>query len=179
LETASIALQAALTGHLVFTTLHTNDAAGTVARLQALGEKPVNIAPALNMAVAQRLVRRLCQECAEKRPVSNEDLSHLKENLGGLHKNIKLPPLTPAIGLLKPKGCKICNFTGFKGRIAVFEAFLIDEEMEQFILKSPSIGELRKRIGQKGMVSMHQDGLLKALEGITTIEEVVRATGEQ
>jgi type II secretory ATPase GspE/PulE/Tfp pilus assembly ATPase PilB-like protein len=176
LETASIALQAALTGHLVFTTLHTNDAAGTVARLQALGEKPVNIAPAINMAIAQRLVRKVCQKCVEFRKPSNQFLEKIKKELENLPPQVKIPEIG-RLKIPKIKGCQNCNFTGYRGRIGIFEAFLVDDEMEKFILTSPSIAELREKAIKKGMVTMYQDGLIKVLDGVTTIEEVERVTG--
>ena len=176
LETASIALQAALTGHLVFTTLHTNDAAGTVARLQALGEKPVNIAPAINMAVAQRLVRRVCKKCLKFEKPSVEEFKKIKKELSSL--KIKIPKITAITKVPKAVGCRDCNFTGYRGRVGVFEAFLVDEEMEKFILTSPSIAALNKKAIKKGMVTMKQDGLIKVLEGITTLEEVERVVGE-
>jgi type II secretory ATPase GspE/PulE/Tfp pilus assembly ATPase PilB-like protein len=177
LETASIALQAALTGHLVFTTLHTNDAAGTVARLQALGEKPVNIAPAINMAIAQRLVRKVCQKCVKFEKVSKESLEKIKKGLSSL-KSFKIPKITPETKIPKIVGCQDCNFTGYRGRIGIFEAFLVDDEIEKFILTSPSIADLREKVIKKGMITMYQDGLIKVLEGVTTIEEVERVTGE-
>jgi len=171
LETAKISLQASLTGHLVLTTLHTNDAAGTVVRLEALGEKPVNIAPAINMAVAQRLVRKVCQKCAKFEKISLPDFEKIK-------KALKKVPISPALKIPQAKGCKDCNFTGYQGRIGIFEAFLVDDEMEKFILTSPSISALREKAIKKGMFTMHQDGIIKVLEGITTIEEVERVTGE-
>ena len=178
LETASIALQAALTGHLVLTTLHTNDAAGTVARLQALGETAVNIAPAINMAVAQRLVRKVCQKCVTKEKASPSILMKIKKDLKGIPKNIKVPELRAGLKIPKVRGCRDCNFTGYRGRRGIFEAFLVDDEMEKFILKTPSISALREETIKKGMVTMKQDGFIKVLEGVTTIEEVERVTGE-
>ena len=178
LETASIALQAALTGHLVLTTLHTNDAAGTVARLQALGEKAVNIAPAINMAVAQRLVRKVCQKCVKKEKAPPLFLERIKKELKGISKNIKIPELKEGLKIPKAIGCRDCNFTGYRGRKGIFEAFLVDDEMEKFILKSPSIAALKEEAIKKGMVTMKQDGLIKVLEGITTLEEVERVVGE-
>ncbi|MCJ7786867.1 GspE/PulE family protein, partial [Patescibacteria group bacterium] len=168
LETASIALQAALTGHLVFTTLHTNDAAGTIARLQALGEKPINIAPAINMAIAQRLVRKVCQKCTKLEKITKEDLEKIKKALRNIPKgtidlsenrlqNLKIP---------KAVGCEDCNFTGYRSRAGIFEAFLIDDDMEKFILTSPSIAALREKITKKGMITIYQDGLIKVLKGI-------------
>jgi len=178
LETAKIALQAALTGHLVLSTLHTNDAAGTIARLQALGEKPVNIAPAINMAIAQRLVRKVCKKCVEIEKVSSPGLVKIKKALRGLSKGIKIPKLTSELKIPKIKGCKQCNFTGYQGRVGIFEAFLVDEEIEKLILTSPSISALRKKAEKKGMTSMRQDGFIKVLEGTTTIEEIERITAE-
>jgi len=177
-ETASIALQAALTGHLVLTTLHTNDAAGTVARLQALGEKSVNIAPAINMAIAQRLVRKVCQKCLKFLPISKELLERIKKDLEKISKKIKIPELKKGLKIPKAIGCPDCNFTGFRGRTGIYEVFLVDPEMEKFILSSPSISALREKAIEKGMVPMYQDGLIKVLRGITTIEEVERVTGE-
>jgi type IV pilus assembly protein PilB len=172
-ETAQIAIQAALTGHLVLTTLHTNDAAGTVARLIALGEKPVNIAPAINMAVAQRLVRKVCKKCSVLEKPSEEELEKLKSGL----KNLKIE-IPKDLKIRKAKGCEDCNFTGYRGRTGIFEAFLVDDEMERFILTSPSISDLREMAQKKGMVTMYQDGLLKVMDGITTIEEVERVVAE-
>ncbi|MCK9393752.1 MAG: GspE/PulE family protein [Candidatus Paceibacterota bacterium] len=179
LETASIALQAALTGHLVLSTLHTNNAAGTIARLQALGEIPVNIAPALNMVVAQRLVRKVCPHCSTKQRISAELFTEIKEGFKTISPNIPLPAFSENSEILvpSPKGCEFCNFTGFKGRIALFEAIEIDDEMEDFILTSPSIPALERLAIQKGATLMKQDGYMKILNGITTIEEVVAVTG--
>lgn len=173
LETASIAIQAALTGHLVLTTLHTNDAAGTIARLQALGEKPVNIAPAINMVVAQRLVRKVCPKCSALENPQSDILEEMKKELSKV--KIKIPP---HFKIRKKVGCKDCNFTGYRGRTGIYEIFLVDEEIENFILTSPSISALREMAIKKGMVTMYQDGLWKVINGITTLEEVKRVTGE-
>ena len=178
LATVQTALQAALTGHLVLTTLHTNDAAGTVARLTALGAKPSNIGPAINLAVAQRLIRKVCQKCSKLKKPSAQELQKIKKGLEGLPKTIKIPKITSNLKIPQTKGCKHCNFTGYKGRIGIFEVFLVDDEMEKFILKNPSIGVLRKLAIKKGMVPIKQDGIIKVLEGLSTIEEVERITGE-
>ena len=178
LETANIALQAALTGHLVFSTLHTNDAAGTIARLQALGEKTINIAPAINISIAQRLVRRVCS-CAKKEKVSVSDFEKIKKALSGLPKEVQHRKIDPGMQIVKPVGCKNCSSTGYKGRAGIYEALTINEKMEQFILTSPSIGALKKEAIKNGMVTMYQDGMLKVLEGVTTIEEVERVVGKQ
>lgn len=175
-ETAKIALQAALTGHLVLTTLHTNDAAGTIIRLQSLGEKPINIAPAINMAVAQRLVRKVCKKCVKFFPPTKEEIQIFEKELKSLDKKIKIPKLTKNLKIPRVQGCKFCNFTGYKERVGIFEFFLVDDEMENFILKSPSISDLRKTARKKGMILMRQDGLIKVLQGITTLEEIKRVT---
>jgi len=177
LETAQIALQAALTGHLVFTTLHTNDAAGTVTRLTSLGEKTSNIGPAINMAIAQRLVRKICKKCGEPVKPPHQILNKLKNGLRGMPKTVKVPKFGVGVKIPRAKGCKYCNSAGYRGRTGIFETFLVDEEMEKFILKAPSIAALRKEAIKKGMVTMQQDGLIKVFNGVTTIEEVERITG--
>jgi len=179
LETAEIALQSALTGHLVFSTLHTNDAAGTVARLVSLGANPSNIGPAVNMAVAQRLVRKVCEKCKELKKISSEDLKKIKGGLSNVLKIVTAPKITENLKIPTAKGCKYCNDTGYRGRVGIFEAFLIDDEMENFIAKNPSIADLRAKAIKKGFVTMYQDGLIKILEGLTTIEEIERVTGEE
>jgi len=177
LETAEIALQAALTGHLVFATLHTNDAAGTVARLTSLGAKPSNIGPAINMAIAQRLAREICKKCGKLEKVPHQILNKLKKGLRGIPKTVKVPKFGVGVKIPRAKGCRHCNFAGYRGRTWIFETFLVDEGMEKFILQNPSIAALRKEAIKRGMVTMQQDGLIKVLNGITTIEEVERITG--
>ena len=178
LETVNIALRAALTGHWVFTTLHTNDAAGTVARLISLGAEPANIGPAVNVTIAQRLVRKVCKKCGRSMNITAQGLQKLKRELKGLPKNIKIPKLTTKQKIPAAKGCKSCNFTGYRGRIGIYEGLVIDDEIEKFILKNPTIAALREIAIKKGMVPLKQDGLLKVLNGITTIEEVERVAGE-
>ncbi len=177
-KTCKIALQAALTGHLVFTTLHTNDAAGTIARLTSLEGNLKNIGPAINLAVAQRLVRKICEKCSRPKIVSPAVLNKAKTALRGLPKEVKIPKLKKGLKILETKGCKYCNFTGYQERIGIFEAILIDEEMEKFILKNPSIASLRKLAIRKGMVTIFQDGIIKVLKGLTTIKEIERVTGQ-
>jgi len=175
LETVETAIQAALTGHLVLTTLHTNDAAGTVARLTSLGAKTANIGPALNLVIAQRLLRRVCQKCKRLEKVSAEELAKFKEELSSL--KIKTPPLLKETKIPKAVGCSACNQTGYRRRVGAFEIFLVDDEMKKFILTNPSIAEIKKLAIKKGMITMKQDGLLRVLEGITTLEEVERIIG--
>lgn len=174
LETAQIALQASLTGHLVFSTLHTNDAAGTIPRLTSLGAQPVNIGPALNMVVAQRLVRKVCKQCGGQRKPTSEELVKIKEAAKAVNKKIDNNITVPYI-----KGCKECNNTGYRGRVAVFEAFTSNDEIESLILKNPSIPEIKKLAFKQGMLQMFQDGILKVLQGVTTMEEIKRVAEEK
>ncbi len=175
LETAEIGMQAALTGHLVFSTLHTNDAAGAVSRLIDLGVKPISIAPSLNMVVAQRLPRKVCKHCFDLEKPSEKDLQFLEQELSNLP--IEIPAINSDIKIPKINGCQECNFTGYKGRIGIYETFLVDDEIERFILESPSIVDLKEMAIKKGMILMKKDGLIKVLEGITTIEEIKRVAG--
>ena len=172
LETVNTALQAALTGHLVLTTLHTNSAAGVIVRLTALGAKTSNIAPAINLVIAQRLVRKICKECKKLEKISSEEFKEFKKELSNLKikisKDMKIP---------KAKGCKICHNTGYNGRTGIFEIFLNDNEIEKFILSNPSIVDLEKIIKKKGMTTIKQDGLIKVMQGITTIKEIKRVVG--
>ena len=175
LETSKIALQAALTGHLVLSTLHTNDAAGTVPRLVDLGVEPSSIASGLKMAVAQRLLRKVCKECSTLTDPSSSQLAELKKGLKNLPKNIKIPDLDKVkIAKVKEGGCQACNFIGYKGRQGLFEAFLVDSEMERFILTNPPVSLIRELAIKKGMVTMYQSGLIDIALGKTTFEEVAR-----
>ena len=176
-ETAEIAMHAALTGHLVFSTLHTNDAAGTIPRLIDMGTKPQIIAPAINMAMAQRLARKLCEECKIKTEATPEETKKIKETLKNSGGKIKESGPAKKIQIFKAAGCKNCNFSGYKDRIGIFEAFAIDEEIEKLILRSPAISEVRDLLEKKGMITMIQDGYLKILEGITDFKEVERVLG--
>jgi len=178
LETAQISIQAALTGHLVLSTVHTNDASGAIARLQALGEKPANVSPALNIVIGQRLVRKVCPKCVEFKEIPEELLERFKKSLSNLPPEIKIPELKPGIKIPYAKGCKDCSFTGYKGRLGIFEAFEVDDEIERFILKNPSIVDLKELAVKKGMVLMYLDGFIKVLNGITTLAEIERVTGE-
>ena len=169
-QTSKIALQAALTGHLVFTTLHTNDVAGTVARLVSLQANPINIGSAINLIIAQRLVRNVCKKCRIPEKISDPKMREIKNKL----KDIPFPSSSKTF---KAKGCKYCNFTGYSGRTGIFEALIVDEEIEKFILKNQSIAALRKEALRKGLITIQQDGLIKFLQGTTTLEEVERITG--
>ncbi len=177
-ETADIALQAALTGHLVLSTIHTNDSAGTIPRLIDLGIKPQIIAPAINMAMAQRLVRKLCPDCKTKDKIKPEELEKIQKVMSPIKDRFKLPKLDSYLKISLPgKGCKECNELGYKGRIGVYEAFVIGKEMERLILKSPAISDVQELAEKEGMITMLQDAYLKLLDGITSIEEIQRILG--
>ncbi len=179
-ETAVTSIHAALTGHLVFTTLHTNDAAGAIPRLIDMGINPKLIPSALNLVIAQRLVRRVCKNCSKKYSPNKEIIKKLKDELKTVPEKIKhnYPKIDKGLKLLKAgRGCKKCNFTGYKGRVAVMEFFQIDRTMEKFISKSPSVIEVKEEATKKGMITMKQNGILKVLNKITTAEELERVLG--
>jgi type II secretory ATPase GspE/PulE/Tfp pilus assembly ATPase PilB-like protein len=179
LETSKIALQASLTGHLVLSTLHTNDAAGTIPRLVDLGVDVSSIASGLKMAVAQRLLRKVCSKCSALVKPSTSELKALKDGLNTLPKTIKIPDLeTIKIAQVKEGGCPACNFTGYKGRQGLFEAFLVDSEVEKFILTNPPVSAIRDLAIKKGMITMYQSGLIDIAKGKTTFEEVARVVEE-
>jgi len=178
LETTKIALQASLTGHLVLSTLHTNDAAGTIPRLMDLGADPSSIAPAVNMAVAQRLVRKVCPKCSSLAKPTPKEFEEIKNGLKGLPKTVDIPDLDKNLKIPRIKGCGFCNNIGYKGRKGLFETFLIDDEMEKFILTKPPVSSIRDLAIKKGMVTMYQSGLIDVAKGETTLEEVKRVVGE-
>lgn len=175
-ETAEIALQAALTGHLVFSTLHTNDAAGAIPRLIELGSRIETTAPAINVVMAQRLTRRLCEACAETFEPDDALVLEIKTALKTLPKTLA-HNIDAQTKLRRSVGCEECHGTGYKGRIGVFELFRIDDDTETHLTKEPSNAEIRLYAIERGMVTLQQDALLRVLEGITTIDEVIRITG--
>ncbi len=173
-DTAEIALQAALTGHLVFSTIHTNDAAGAVPRFLDLGATPKTVASALSLAIAQRLVRRLCPECKKETDSTEEEKEKITKALKKLPSSVKAPAFSK---IFKPQGCDKCNKIGFKGRIGIYEIIKKDTELEKFIAASPGHAEILEFLEKKDFVSMFQDGVLKVLEGITSLEEVESVVG--
>ena len=174
LETAKIALQASLTGHLVLTTLHTNDAPGTIPRMVDLGAEPASIASALKMAIGQRLVRMVCPKCSLLTKPSATELAEIKKGLKNITKNVGIPQNLDQIKIAKTKekGCKTCNFTGYKNRKGLYEVFLVDPEMERFILKNPPVSDIKELAIKKGMITIYQSGLIEVILGVTTLEEV-------
>jgi len=180
LETAEIAMQAALTGHVVFSTLHTNDAVGAVPRLVDLGVKTTTIGPALSLVIAQRLVRKLCVDCRKPVGFSEEEKSKIKKYLQKLPKRVDRKTLEGVVKEMKaykPTGCDKCNHFGYKGRVGIFEFLEANDNFEETILKEASEVALRKLALGQEMVTMQQDGVIKALQGLTSFEEVESVTG--
>ncbi len=165
-ETAEIAIKAALTGHLVLSTLHTNDAPSTISRLVNMGIEPFLVATSVNIIQAQRLIRRICSECKEEVHLPPEGLVEI-----GFTKEE-----APDIKIYKGRGCTTCNNTGFKGRVGLYEVMEITDELRELIIIGASAMELRKRAIDLGMVTLRESGLYKIRAGITTIEEVVKET---
>lgn len=175
LETAEIAIQAALTGHLVLSTIHTNDAAGSVPRFLSMGAKPFLLAPALNAVIGQRLVRRICSHCKTEDNLDAENLARVKESLEKLPEDEKKGIDFGNLKFYKGAGCEQCQGLGFKGRIGIYEILTMNPELEKLILSgNASEYDMRDNAVKNGMVTMVQDGLLKALDGITSVGEVFR-----
>jgi len=163
-QTAELAIRAALTGHLVFSTLHTQDSISIITRLQNMGIQPYLITAVLRCSLAQRLVRRICKHCIEKKPPSKVE-SEILSNHG----------FSPESPLYFGKGCSLCNNTGYRERVGIFELFKTDEELEEMIIRHRRESELRKFLLSNGMRTLIIDGLQKAVDGVTTISEVERA----
>ena len=167
-ETAEVAVKAALTGHLVLSTLHTNDAPSSMTRLINMGIEPFLVASSVNLICAQRLVRRICSNCAEPSTVPHETLLLLgfeEDEVGALH-------------LMSGRGCARCNDTGYRGRVGLFEVMVVSDVIRELIVKGVSSQELRHQALQEGMVSLRDSGLRKIAAGQTTVQEVTRETAQ-
>ncbi len=165
-ETAEIAVKAALTGHLVLSTLHTNDAPSTISRLMNMGIEPFLVATSVNLICAQRLVRRICKDCKEEIHVPPKALVDIGFS----------PEEAETVRIYKGRGCPTCNNSGYKGRVGLFEVLEITEEIREMILTGCSALELKRRAVEEGMLTLRMSGLEKIKQGITTIDEVVRET---
>ena len=163
-ETAEIAVHSALTGHLMLSTLHTNDSISAIFRFIDLKIQPFLLASTLNVIIAQRLVRKICANCIE----SYEPSKSILDSLGMKE--------TENIKFYRGKGCKQCNNSGYKGRIGIYEILDVTPTISEIINKNPTIEEVKKQAQKEGMVFIHQDGIKKVREGVTTIEEVLRVT---
>jgi type IV pilus assembly protein PilB len=165
-ETAEIAIKAALTGHLVLSTLHTNDAPSTISRLMNMGIEPFLVATSVNLIQAQRLIRRVCKDCKKEHPTPHEALMEIGFSAEEAR----------TLKTYKGRGCPSCNETGYKGRIGLYEVMEITDEIRELILIGASALELRKKSIEDGMISLRESGLQKIRNGVTTIEEVLRET---
>jgi len=164
-ETADIAMEAALTGHLVFSTLHTNDAPSAVTRLLDIGVKPFLVASALRAAMAQRLVRCICEKCKEEHAITERET----KMLGPIAKTLTTK-------VFSGRGCTVCNLAGYKGRKGIFEMFAVDDSIQRMIFEHATATDIRARARELGMRTLREDGLLKVASGLTTVDEVLRAT---
>ena len=165
-ETAEIAIKAALTGHLVLSTLHTNDAPSTISRLMNMGIEPFLVATSVNLIQAQRLIRRVCADCKAEHPLPPEALIEVGFK----------PEEAKQLKTYKGAGCKTCNNTGYKGRVGLYEVMEVTDDIRELILIGASALELRKRAVEEGMITLRESGLHKIRNGVTTLEEVVRET---
>lgn len=184
-ETAEIAIHAAMTGHLVLSTLHTNDAATTIPRLSEMGVATFLIASTVNVIIAQRLVRKICPNCIQSYNLDKKAVTELKEQLDidvimeTLEQEKIISDARKAVETLlfyRGKGCKQCNNTGYKGRIGIYETLEVTPAMAELILKKASATEIKKQAQAQGMLAIVEDGFIKAKNGITTIEEILRVT---
>jgi type IV pilus assembly protein PilB len=165
-ETAEIAIKAALTGHLVLSTLHTNDAPSTINRLMNMGIEPFLVATATQLIAAQRLARRICSLCKEAVDIPAQALINLgfkKDEIG-------------SFTVYKGRGCDKCNNTGYKGRVALIEVMVIDDDIRDLILSGGTAIDIKRKAMENGMITLRRSGLFKIKEGVTTVEEVVRET---
>lgn len=177
-ETAEIATQAALTGHLMLSTLHTNSASGAIPRLISMEIKPFLLAPSLNVIIGQRLVRKICKECKEKFILEPEELKKVKDIILSLTEEQRKDIDIEKLEFHRGRGCEVCSHLGFKGRIGVFEILTMNKEIEELILTGKvSEYQIEAIAKRSGMITMLQDGMLKAIQGITTPEEVIKGIG--
>jgi type IV pilus assembly protein PilB len=165
-ETANTAIQASLTGHLVFSTLHTNDAPSAVTRLVDIGVQPFLVASSIIGIMAQRLVRKVCPKCRQR----YEPPTHILKGLG-----LK-PEIAKKANFMKGKGCTYCNRTGFRGRMGIFEMMNMTSQVREMTFKGESTQDIRKMARKQGMRTLFEDGMIKALKGLTTLDEVLRIT---
>jgi type IV pilus assembly protein PilB len=166
LETGGIAIKAALTGHLVLSTLHTNDAPSTITRMIDMGIEAFNVASAVNLVVAQRLVRRICKDCKAPHQYTDEQLSPLGTDFDRLR----------AIPFMKGTGCDTCSGTGYKGRAGLYEVMAMSPELRRMILRGASVSDIQEQAVAEGMLTLRMDGMKKVERGVTTLEEVVKET---
>jgi type II secretory ATPase GspE/PulE/Tfp pilus assembly ATPase PilB-like protein len=172
-ETASIAINSALTGHLVFSTLHTNTAAGAFPRLIDLGVNPKIISSAVNVAMAQRLIRKLCLDCRKEKVPSSKERTLIDKTVASINDKTYLNGIQTE-KVWEPVGCEKCHKTGYKGRIAITEIILMKKEVEEEIINNPSDRDIKAAAVSQNLLDMKQDGILRVLKGVSSIEELGR-----
>ncbi|MBU3942959.1 Flp pilus assembly complex ATPase component TadA, partial [Patescibacteria group bacterium] len=178
-ETAGLAVHAALTGHVLLSTLHTSNTAGSIPRLLDMGVKPFLLPPTLSLIIAQRLVRRLCPDCRKKTALTPETTKIIKDIIDGIPEISKKEAGVPEeLFIYQPVGCKKCS-NGYTGRLGIYEVLEMTPQLGDLILKKPSGAEIKKEADRQGMISMKQDGAIKALKGLTSLEEVLRVAEEK
>ncbi len=179
-ETAETAVHAALTGHLVFSTLHTNDAAGAVPRLIDMGIQPYVLSPALNLVIAQRLVRVVCSSCGQEYTPTPEQVAQVKNAMEGVRTDVFDPQIldSPDLKFMRAVGCNACGNTGYHGRLGVFEIFGVQGEMKEKVLEGASSSEIQALALKDGMTTIAQDAYLKVIDKKTTLDEVARVSQE-
>ncbi|MGB2762343.1 MAG: GspE/PulE family protein [Minisyncoccales bacterium] len=178
-ETAELAVHAALTGHIVLSTLHTNTAVGALPRLMDLGIESFLLSPSLSVILAQRLIRRLCPFCKQKVKANIKVKEKILKEVNSLPSSVRAEmKIHEPIYIWEPKGCKKCKTQGYAGRVALFEILEMTKELSELILNEPSENNFQKEAKRQGMITMTQDGIIKVLNGITSIEEVIRVTEE-
>lgn len=177
-ETAEMAVHAALTGHVVISTLHTNDSSGAVPRLIDMGVEPFLLTSSINVVVGQRLVRTLCPDCKEEAKLTQEELSAIKAEINKMPAKEKSEVEKKTLKFFHGKGCKSCDQSGYQGRIGIYEVLNVTEPIKELILKRVPASQIEERAIAEGILTMMQDGILKAIEGITSTEEIWRVTKE-
>jgi len=189
-ETMEMAVQAAMTGHLVLSTLHTNSAAGTLPRLIDMGAEPFLVASTVNVIIAQRLVRKLCADCRKEHKLEEEEYKTLQDNYNmeeilevlkknaGMKEWLKAADTWQDITFYKAAGCEHCNQEGYHGRNGIFEILEVTEIIKKMISQKADATEIEKKAKEDGMLTMIEDGFSKAITGITSIEEILRVTKE-
>jgi type II secretory ATPase GspE/PulE/Tfp pilus assembly ATPase PilB-like protein len=183
-ETAEIAIHASLTGHFVLSTLHTNDAPTTLPRLSEMGIPAFLVASTCNLIVAQRLVRKICQDCIESYTLTKAEIDKLEKEIkfstiiSSLEKQglITQKQSTSSLLFYRGKGCKKCGQSGYKGRLGLYEVLEVDSNISDLILKGAAAKDITASAKERGMITIMEDGFIKAKSGITTIEEVLRVT---
>jgi len=173
-ETIEIAVRAALTGHLVLSTIHTNSAVGTLTRVMDMGIKNFLINSSVRGIISQRLVRRICDHCKQAYSPEPDKIIQIKEELSGVTTEDLDPSLAQANLLYRGTGCTHCGNLGYKGRIGIFEILPMSSGLAALVLKNASDADLLEQAKKEGMITLKQDGLIKALKGVTTLEEVYR-----